>query len=126
MYASSPGGSASVNFTTDWQVTKQTHLELLAGPIWATSASDKPIRMFTNQQFTPGPVVRFKNEDKFLGWEIDLRATHRIYSNLILALAAAYFIAEDGMDHATTIGVPVARKEADDAYKLTWRLVYEF
>jgi hypothetical protein len=133
-FSTNPGGSAAVALEADYRVTKDLLLDLIAGPIWATRASDKPIRMFTNRVFTATPGLipgAFKNNDLLLGYEVDLRATYRIYQNLSLDLIGAYFIAEDGLDHVQTsnnLGLtnPNQRKGADDAYELSWRLVFEF
>jgi hypothetical protein len=126
-YEGAPGGTAFLGIEAEWQVTKQLMLELLAGHLWWTNDSDKP-------------VLTRPFSDKEIGWEIDLAATYKIYPNLSLILGFNYLFAGDGLDHqrrtgalggftpegAATVGVDGVRHGADDAYEFFWRLLYTF
>jgi hypothetical protein len=110
--ATAPGGTAALCLESDWQVTKKLLLDLLAGYIWATEDEDK------------FALAAADNDDNGLGFEIDLRATYKIYDHLSLDLVGAYFIADDGLDHISPVtGLSTG---GDDAYELFWRLLYTF
>lgn len=109
-YVMNPGGSAGLALEADWQVTKKLLLDLIAGYIWATEEWDKPFLTTL--------------ADKGMGWEVDLRATYKIYSNLSLDLVGAYFVADSGLDHFNPLTGVI--KSGDNAYELFWRIAYDF
>jgi hypothetical protein len=127
--AVNPGGTAALCLEADWQVTKKLLLDLLAGYIWATDEDDKGFFALMETDGT-------QNDDAGLGFEINLRATYKIYPHLTLDLVAAYFIADEGLEHgdAGRVHVPTGTVvpaifedgDEDDAYELFWRLVYTF
>jgi hypothetical protein len=121
MYVNGPGGSAALCLESDWQVTKKLLLDLLAGYIWATEKEDKPFQRHLSR--IPNTALYNENDDLGLGFEVDLRATYKIYDHLSLDLVFAYLFADDGLDFADGEG---GFEESDDAYELFWRLLYTF
>jgi hypothetical protein len=130
-YSVAPRGTWAICLESDWQVTKRLLLDLLAGGIWYTDENDKHRTTMLNAAGAanfaagnPAGAGNF-NDEKFAGFEIDLRATYKVYDNLTLDLIGAYFITGDAMDSANQ-DVADDFWKADDAYELFWRLVYSF
>jgi hypothetical protein len=132
-----PGGTWAICLEGDWQVTKRLLFDLLAGSIWFTSEEDKWRSAWFNNAayndvlFDGNPVGTSvdsrTNDDLWAGFEVDLRATYKIYDNLTLDGVFCYFFTGSGMDHRNA--VDSADNDwlgGDDAYELFWRLVYSF
>lgn len=98
-------------------------------PEWKLTAEVMYIRDTTKEGNTIGNAVGITGlpeDEKSIGWEIDVFSEHQLYKNLKLSFGGGILLAGDAMDYAV-IGAPVGFNESpDNPWALVTNLTYSF